>query len=136
MEKSISLEHHYNHPIKEVWDAITLEKNISAWFIKADFKAEEGYDYTFTHEDTTITGKVLQVNPTFDLTYTWIVGGTGVETTVKWTLTESDEGTLLKLEHTGIENYPTEELSIKMFEGFTSGWNSCLVNLDKYLINA
>ena len=61
-------------------------KEISTWFIQADFKAEVGYEYTFTHESTQIKGHVLEASPFHTLIYTWIVGGTGVETTVSGSL--------------------------------------------------
>ncbi|GJM30338.1 MAG: hypothetical protein DHS20C17_29730 [Cyclobacteriaceae bacterium] len=136
MKDTITKEHQYQAQISDVWNAITNAKEISDWFIKADFKPEIGYAYTFTHEDTVISGKVLEVDPVHNLVYTWEVGGTGVETTVKWQLLENEEGTLVKLIHSGISNYKTQEMITKMFTGFSNGWDSCIVNLDKYLKEA
>ena len=133
MKDLIQKQQQLNFPIKEVWKAISSSDEITAWFIKADFKAEEGYEYTFTHENTTISGRVLKADPFTDLVYTWEVGGTGIETTVKWTLEENDQGTLVSIEHSGISGYPTEEMATNMFNSFSEGWSSCLVNLDKYL---
>ena len=48
MKDVIKKEHVFNHPIDKVWDAISRAEEISIWFIKADFKAEKGYQYTFT----------------------------------------------------------------------------------------
>ena len=135
MKDVIRKEQQINFPIKEVWNAISTAKEISTWFIQADFKAEVGYEYTFTHESTQIKGHVLEASPFHTLIYTWIVGGTGVETTVKWKLEENTNGTLLKLEHSGISNYPTEEMATNMFSSFENGWGSCIVNLTKYLSN-
>lgn len=133
MEKTIRQEHHYSHPIATVWNAISKAEEISSWFIQADFKAETGYEYTFKHENTVINGKVLQVEPVHTLIYTWIVAGTGVETTVKWLLQETENGTQLTLEHSGIENYPTEDMITTMFNNFEGGWTACATNLGKYL---
>lgn len=133
MKDIIVKEKQYNHSIQEVWNAIANAEEITAWFIKADFKPEVGYNYTFVHEGTTINGEVIQANPVTDLVYTWIVGGTGVETTVSWKLKENDNGTLLTLEHSGISNYPSEEMATNMFTNFSGGWDSCMTNLDKYL---
>ena len=133
MKDVIRKEYQYNHSIDNVWNAISNAEEITAWFIKADFKPEVGYQYTFTHENTTINGKVLEANPVYKLVYTWIVVGTGVETTVSWHLQENEKGTLLVLEHSGISNYPTEEMATTMFTNFSGGWDSCITNLDKYL---
>lgn len=133
MEKTISQEHRYKHPIQTVWKAISEAEKISAWFIQADFKAEAGYNYTFQHDDTVIEGKVLEASPVHTLVYTWIVKGTGVETTVSWKLKEEGKETVLQLEHTGIENYPTDEMITTMFNNFSGGWVACAGNLAKYL---
>ena len=128
---TIKTERHYSHSLQKVWEAISEAEEISAWFIKADFKAETGYQYTFTHENTVISGKVLEVDPPKKLTYTWIVSGTEVETTVTWELEEKDGGTLLKLEHTGIEGYgPAAET---FFNNFKGGWENCFNELEKHL---
>ena len=133
MNDLIRKEHQYQAEISEVWNAITRAEEISSWFIKADFKAEVGYSYTFTHEETIISGKVLEVNPVYQLTYTWIVGDTGVETIVKWHLDENQHGTLLTLEHSGISKYPTNDMVTQMFGNFSKGWSSCVNRLDDYL---
>ncbi|XOV94890.1 MAG: SRPBCC domain-containing protein [Bacteroidota bacterium] len=133
MNDIIKKEQEYDFPMKEVWKAISQAEEISAWFIQADFKAEKGYQYTFTHEDTKIRGTVLEASPFHTLVYTWIVGDTGVETTVTWNLEEQNGKTLLKLEHSGISNYPTSELATNMFTSFNTGWTSCIENLLKYL---
>ena len=129
-QHKIELEHFYPHPVSNVWDAISKQEAISTWFIQADFQAEEGYGYTFTHEQTTITGTVLKASPPSELTYTWVVGG--VETTVSWMLSAQENGTLLKLIHTGIEKYG--ESAAVMFGNFEGGWNNCIAELESYLI--
>ncbi len=136
MKDIIRKEHQYQADIADVWNAISHAEEISAWFIEADFKAEVGYHYTFTHENTVINGKVLEVDPVYNLVYTWEIKGTGVETTVKWQLEENERGTLLRLEHSGISNYPTEEMIDKMFNSFSGGWDSCITSLAKHLIES
>jgi len=132
MKDEIIKEHQFTNSIEEVWSAITIQEKISAWFIQADFKAEVGYEYTFRHEDTKIYGKVLTANPVHELAYTWIVGGTEVETTVSWWLEKNEEGTKLRLEHTGISKYPGET-AIAMFNSFQDGWQGCIDGLAKYM---
>ena len=132
MNDKITKTHQFQSPINKVWDAISLAEEISTWFIKADFKAEAGYKYTFTHEQTVIKGEVLKANPVHELVYTWVVSGTEVETVVSWKLEEKNEGTFLTLEHSGIRNYPGDT-AVMMFNNFKGGWNSCVENLEKYL---
>ena len=136
MNDIISKEVLFSHPIQKVWDAISKAEEISTWFIKADFKAEEGYQYTFTSEPnekgcTTISGEIKKANP-YVLIYTWVVADTGVETTVKWELETTSEGTRLNLEHSGISNY-AGETAVAMFESFNGGWDNCINGLTSYL---
>ena len=133
MEDQIKKEKFLDFPISDVWDAISNQEKISAWFIQADFKAEVGYGYKFTHEDTIITGEVKEVNPVNDLVYTWIISGTEVETTVRWTLEEKNGGTQLNLVHSGITSYDGS-VAQNFFDNFSNGWDNCNENLEKYLI--
>ena len=136
MKDVIKRETLLNHNIDVVWNAITKAEEISTWFIKADFKAEKGYKYLFTSEPnekgcTTISGEVKEANP-YVLIYTWIVADTKVETTVKWQLEETQNGTKLYLEHSGITNYASDT-AIAMFESFSGGWDNCINLLTDYL---
>lgn len=132
MKDVIKKEQQFKHNINAMWNAISKAEEISKWFIQAEFKAEPGYKYVFTHENTNIIGEVKIVNPVNELAYTWEVKGTGVETLVRWQLEENEEGTLLKLEHSGISKYPGES-AVAMFDNFDSGWVNCISELDKYL---
>ena len=136
MKDVISKQVTFNQSIDQVWNAITKAEEISTWFIKADFKAEKGYRYTFTAEPnekgcTVISGEVKNANP-YKLVYTWIVADTKVETTVTWELTATENGTKLNLEHSGISNY-AGETAIAMFESFNGGWENCITGLTNYL---
>lgn len=136
MKDTITKEKIFNHPIDKVWNAISKAKEISSWFIQADFKAEKGYQYTFSSEPnekgcTTISGTVKEATP-YVLIYTWIVADTEVETTVTWKLESVKNGTKLYLEHSGISNY-AGDTAIAMFESFNGGWNSFVDLLTDYL---
>lgn len=134
MKDTISKEKVFNHPIDKVWDAITKAEEISTWFLEADFKAEVGYNYTFNSkgEDCSpIIGEVKSANP-YTLIYTWIVKDTPSETTIKWELKQTNDGTKLILVHSGISNY-AGETAIAMFESFNGGWDNCINGLKDYL---
>lgn len=129
MNARIELTRTYRHPIGAVWSAISDAAKISEWFIQADFKAEVGYEYTFTHESTTITGQVIDSNPPSRLVYTWVLGG--ISTTVHWTLEETNDGTVLTLVHDGIDAYG--DSAATWFTNFEHGWTRCVDELESYL---
>ena len=134
MKDIITKEKIFKHPIDTVWNAISNAKELSTWFIQADFKAEKGYQYTFTSDEdgcVPITGEVKNADP-YTLVYTWIVEGTNAETTVSWTLESIPEGTKLLLEHSGISKYEGET-AVTMFESFNGGWDNCTDKLMSYL---
>ena len=134
MKDSIRKEHVFKHKINKVWNAISIGEEISTWFLKADFKAETGYEYTFhsSGEDCTKITGVVKVATPYTLIYTWIVENTNVETEVKWVLEEVKEGTKLYLEHSGISNY-TQDTAVKMFSSFDGGWTHCIKELVSHL---
>ena len=138
MKDSIKKEQLFPHPIQKVWNAISKGEELTTWFIKADFKAEVGYRYTFssTGENgcTEINGEIKQAHP-YTLAYTWVVANTKVETTVTWVLEETDQGTLLHLEHSGISKYEGDT-AVAMFSSFDGGWDNCIQGLSKHLIKS
>ncbi|MEM8508962.1 MAG: SRPBCC domain-containing protein [Bacteroidota bacterium] len=134
MKDVIFKEKIFNYSIDKVWKAISEEDQISSWFIKADFKAEKGYCYTFFSEGencTQITGEVKEAHP-YTLIYTWVVENTNIETTVKWSLERLEGKTKLYLEHSGISGYPGDT-AVTMFNSFNAGWDNCAVELSNFL---
>lgn len=134
MSKKILKEKVFNHSIESVWNAITNANEISSWFLKADFKPEVGYQYTFNSsgEDCSpIIGEVISADP-YKLVYTWIVRENPATTIVTWQLERVSNGTKLYLEHSGIEHY-SGETAIEMFNNFNGGWDNCINGLTEYL---
>nr|WP_298998782.1 SRPBCC domain-containing protein [uncultured Allomuricauda sp.] len=136
MKDVISKTQLLNHSIDKVWDAISKAEELSTWFIEADFKAEVGYQYTFTSDGKEgcepIMGVVQKAEP-YTLIYTWEVKNTNVETTVKWELEDLGEKTRLYLEHSGISQY-AGNTAIKMYTDFNGGWDNCISLLNEFLI--
>jgi len=135
MKDIITKEHLLDHSIDDIWKAITDAKEISTWFLQADFKAEVGYRYTFnsTGENcSTIKGEIKEASP-YRLSYTWIVEENPVETIVTWELQPQDTKTKLILTHSGISNYQSDT-AIEMFNSFNGGWDNCISCLQKYLL--
>ncbi len=134
MKDQIVKEKLFDHGIDKVWKAITEAEQISQWFIHADFKAESGYEYTFTateeHGSTQIKGKVLEADP-YTLKYTWSSGDSGIETLVSWSLEEEGGQTRLTLVHSGGAQYG--DSADEVMQHFDMGWDACLSVLPNYL---
>ncbi len=134
MKDQIVKEQVFEHGIDKVWKAITEADEISKWFIHADFKAEPGYQYTFTateeHGRTKISGKVLEADP-YTLKYTWTTGDAPIETIVTWTLKQEGGQTVLTLVHSGIAQYG--DSAAEVMGHFDMGWDGCLSVLPEYL---
>ena len=54
-----------------------------------------------------ITGEYLEVEPPRLLVYTWVASWTGdVQTTVRWELDQTSDGTLVRIRHSGLAAHP------------------------------
>lgn len=135
MNDVIAREFELDHPIQVVWNAITQGEEISKWLMECEFVAEVGYNYTMKYGDDRFTGEVLEVIPTSRLVYSWVAGGTDVETLVEWNLDFDNGKTRVTLRHSGISEYPKESLATTMFELFSEGWNGCIQRLTEMLSN-
>jgi len=102
-----------------VWECLTDPGMLADWLMPNDFRAKLGHEFTFKTKgrpgfDGTVYCKVLMLEPTQRLSYSWR-GGPGdgtisLDSVVTWTLFATDAGTELKLEHTGfkgLKNYLT-----------------------------
>ena len=125
----------FPHGIDRVWEAITKTEQVSQWLVPTDFKAEVGATYTLKNPEDKcdmVTGKILEANP-YKLVYTWINEACKeVETLITWTLTAENNGTTLRMIHSGISKYP-ENVAPKMIESYTGGWERCFTNLGEIL---
>ncbi len=142
MTKSIQHTFFYQHPPKDVWEYLTNTELMAQWLMPNDFELILGYDFQFKINpmpkfdfDGNIYCKVLEIIPFKKLSYSW-KGGPGegkitLDSIVVWTLTPKDNGTELKLVHSGfkeIENF-------NMYSIMDDGW---LRNIKKInnLLNA
>ncbi|MEM7029052.1 MAG: SRPBCC domain-containing protein [Chloroflexota bacterium] len=134
MKKTIKKERFYQYPIDQVWQALTDPQALSTWFMKADFKPEVGYQFTFQDKpqgkwDGILKGEVLLVEQPNQLSYTWKGDQMKHETQVKWQLIPHNEGTLLRLEHAGFQGFG--DVVIGFFHQL--GWPKHFKQLDNFL---
>jgi uncharacterized protein YndB with AHSA1/START domain len=94
----------------EVWKAVTDSRHISKWLMETNIKPEKGFKGYFKMKpmpgfDGTISTEVLEVVKNRLFVYTWEGGWMKKPTTVRFTLEEKQNGTLLTLEHWGFEGF-------------------------------
>jgi uncharacterized protein YndB with AHSA1/START domain len=122
--KAIVVEYDLPHPPAKVWRALTEPALLASWLMPNDFAAEVGRRFTFKAEpirewDGTVECQVLEVEPQQRLVYSW-QGGVGdwrIDTVVRWALTATARGTLLRLEHSGFL-----PIHAAAFDGMGNGW--------------
>jgi len=99
----------------EVWRALTEPKIIERWSdASAKFVPQAGMDYSLW--DGSIVGKIVEVVPNKKLAQTWKPNDWTIENSiVTFTLTPTDDGTLVELLHENVEEFD--------YEGTTEGWD-------------
>jgi uncharacterized protein YndB with AHSA1/START domain len=131
--RSIVVERMMPHPPEKVWRALTQSAMIESWLMKNDFEPVVGHVFTF--RATPVPGwrgvtncKVLIVEPYTKLAYAWGDGtesDSGLKTVVTWTLQETSEGCLVRMEHSGFR--PQDEGGYK---GMGGGWPRIVERLE------
>jgi uncharacterized protein YndB with AHSA1/START domain len=77
--------------------------------------------------DFAVKGEYLEVDPPRLLVHTWVANWTGeVKTTVRWELTPTKQGTLVRIRHSGLAAHPEVAKSY-------SGWPRMLGWLQAFL---
>jgi uncharacterized protein YndB with AHSA1/START domain len=127
--RTLVIEREFPHPPTKVWRALTEGPLVAQWLMKNDFEPAVGHKFQFRADpvpnwDGIIDCEVLVVEPLKRLSYTW--GALGLGSTVLFTLTPTDGGTHLRMEHSGFR--PDQEAAYK---GANYGWQKFLGNLDK-----
>lgn len=135
MTKRLRKEMYYPHPPEAVWTALTDPKALAEWLMPNDFQPVVGHTFHF-HVDpmpgfSGITAcTVLTVDRPHRLVYSWqpLPKKRGVKPprpmNVEWTLKPSGDGTILRLEQTGLES-----LSLWWRFSMVMGWNRMMKRL-------
>jgi uncharacterized protein YndB with AHSA1/START domain len=123
---SVVVEREMPHPPEKIWRALTQGPLIEEWLMKNDFKPVVGHDFNLRADWGAVECRVMAVEPTKTLSYTW--GAYGLESVVTWTLTPTSTGTHLRMEQSGFR--PDQQ---QAYGGAKAGWPRFFANLEQVL---
>jgi uncharacterized protein YndB with AHSA1/START domain len=129
--RSVVIERVFPHPPEKLWRALTESPLLAQWLLNNDFEPVAGRRFQFRSEavpnwDGVIDCEVQIVDPLKQLSYSW--GALGLESVVVWTLTPTEGGTHVRMEHSGFR--PDQEFAYK---GATYGWQKFIGGLERVL---
>ena len=115
-------------PVEKVWQVLTDRDDMKQWYFELhEFRAEVGFEFRFwggPAEDRQYLHicKITEVVPNQKLSYSWRYEGYPGQTIVSFQLFANAENTLVRLSHSGLETFPTENADFAP-ENFVEGWN-------------
>jgi len=126
---SLVIEREMPHPPEKIWRALTQGALIEEWLMKNDFQPVVGNAFHFRSTpvpnwDGVIDCEVLVVEPNSRLSYSW--GTMGMKSVVAWTLTPTEAGTHVRMEHSGFRS--EQDAS---YRGASYGWQKFIGNLER-----
>ena len=124
--ETISFEYDLKHVPEKVWRALTDPELLADWLLPvvgSRLELVPGAAFTFKAQpypgwDGTVNCRMVEIEPLKKLSYTWVVGGMGLDTVVTFTLTATASGTRLALVQSGFK--PEQKQN---FGGARYGWN-------------
>ena len=127
--RTLVVERELPHPPEKIWRALTEGPLMEEWLMKNDFQPIVGHRFSFRSTpvpnwDGIIDSEVLVVEPNSHLSYTWV--SLGLKSVVSWTLTPTESGTHLRMEHSG---FRSEEDAA--YKGANYGWQKFIGNLER-----
>jgi uncharacterized protein YndB with AHSA1/START domain len=124
--RSVVVEREVPFPPEKLWRALTQPHLIEEWLMKNDFKSVVGHSFNLRADWGAVDCRVLAIEPTKTLSYTW--DAMGLESVVTWTLTATNTGTRLRMEQSGFR--PDQQ---QAFMGANYGWQQFFANLEQVL---
>jgi uncharacterized protein YndB with AHSA1/START domain len=124
--RSVVIERDLPHPPEKIWRALTQDHLIEEWLMKNDFKPVVGHRFNLRADWGAVDCQVMAVEPNKTLSYAWEAYGLG--SVVTWTLTATNLGTHLRMEHSGFR--PDQQ---QAYEGAKGGWQRFLAVLEQVL---
>ena len=137
--QDIVVEEVLPHAPETIWKALTTGELIARWLMPTTgFEPVKGKHFTFKTTpagawDGFIRCQVLEVMPNERFVYSWKSGhegnvgyGSWLDTVVTWTLSRVENGTRLRVVHSGFA-LPKNDTA---FNNMSEGWRKVVRNLD------
>jgi uncharacterized protein YndB with AHSA1/START domain len=129
--RTVVIEKIFPHTPEKLWRALSEQRLLAQWLLSNDFSPTVGEKFQFRADpvggwDGIIDCKVLIVEPMRQLSFTW--SSLGLESVVLFTLTPTESGTSLRMEHSG---FSVDQDAA--YKGATYGWQNFLGKLEKLL---
>lgn len=125
------LERTLDAPVSKVWSAITDITEMRKWYFDLDgFEPTIGFEFTFRGcgaegEEYLHLCKVLEVVPGTKISYSWRYDNKPGNSVVTFELAAQGDTTTLRLTHTGLETFDTENPDFAP-SSFASGWTEII----------
>ena len=133
--QDIVVDEVFPHTPETIWKILTTGKLINRWLMaQKGFEPVKGNHFTFQTPpdgewDGVIRCQVLEVTPNERLVYTWKSGYetnagyvSRLDTVVTWTLIRNDDGTRLRLVHSGF----VMPKNVSVFQNISEGWSKVI----------
>lgn len=129
MQRDIKHQFTFSQPPEVVWEYLTNAELLAQWLMPNDFKPIVGHKFQFKTRpkvkfrfDGTIYCEVLEIIPCQKLVYSWKGGSSNehpsLDSIVVWTLTPTENGTVLQLEHKGFKGLK----NLLTYIAMNNGW--------------
>jgi uncharacterized protein YndB with AHSA1/START domain len=129
--RTLVIEKEMPYPPEKIWRALTQGALIKEWLMDNDFQPVVGHSFQFRSTPAPnwngiIDSEVLVVEPNKKLSYSW--GALGLESAVTWTLTPTDAGTHVRMEHSGFGSDQDAA-----YKGANYGWQKFIGGLERII---
>lgn len=132
--KGLIIETTLPHSPQHIWEALTDNAQMKEWYFNLEhFEPSVGFEFEFegkgnTGETYLHLCKVLEAIPTQKLKHTWVYQNIKGHSEICFELTETSEGTHVKLTHEGLEKFPQDHPDFAR-ESFEKGWTQLIQHL-------
>ena len=131
--RTVTVERQLPFAPAKVWRALTQPHLMAEWLMQNDFVPAVGHRFQLRGEwGGVLDCEVLVLGPETVLSYTWnhahADAAYNLQSVVTFTLTATDDGTLLKVEQAGFR--PEQK---QAFGGAKAGWSQFLGKLESLL---
>lgn len=118
-----------NAPIETVWDFITDQRKIAQWLMPNDFAPVQGHCFNMQCEPMDGSNGIVECvveecQPPSRLVYSWTIDKPPITTLVEIQLNTENNGTRLKLVHSGWEQLSEQDSHVR--DRHDQGWTFLL----------